>query len=199
MYIDISTSYVQYVPVANCAAAAKVQPNYTLQLQLTYKPTDLGHLSPETRGSLPWHRYDLEPFWGQHFFEFPIVAAGGGKSEGLRKADNGASLCLPILIQNVLKIFDVRHDQSGVCQHVSVILSQNWEVCFWFIYSWSMIAYIYISYMRLYDTKNDRSQYAVAVCQCPTVQVVHAEALRPRMLFSSLPIGTPLNSQSYET
>ena len=25
-------------------------------------------------------------FEGQHFFEFPIVAAGGGKSEGLRKA-----------------------------------------------------------------------------------------------------------------
>ena len=61
------------------------------------------------------------------------------------------------------------------------------------------ISYIYISYMCLYDIKNDRSQYTVAVCQCPTVQVVHAEALRPRMLFSSLPIGTPLNSQSYET
>ena len=47
----------------------------------------------------------------------------------------------------------------------------------------------------------DGSQYGVAVRQCPTVQVVHAEALRPRMLFSSLPtkIGTPLNSQSYET
>ena len=40
-----------------------VAPNYTLHMQLTFQPADLG----------------------QHYFEFPIVAAGGGKSDGLRK------------------------------------------------------------------------------------------------------------------
>lgn len=30
---------------SNYPHCIEVQPNYTLQLQLTYKPTDLGHLS----------------------------------------------------------------------------------------------------------------------------------------------------------
>lgn len=76
-----------------------VQPNYTLQLQLTYKPTDLG----------------------QHFFEFPIVAAGGGKSEGLRKVVHAEALRPRMLFSATDLNFKTKVVATGIQSVASVM------------------------------------------------------------------------------
>ena len=80
-----------------------------------------------------------EPCWGQHFFEFPIVAAGGGKSEGLRKA---------FFFTTDLFFLSPDFERMSLCFHVfwSVkaefvnmslwFSAKSWELFFWFIYSW---------------------------------------------------------------
>ncbi|CAJ1445026.1 unnamed protein product [Effrenium voratum] len=76
-----------------------VQPNYTLQMQLTYKPTDLG----------------------QHFFEFPIVAAGGGKSEGLRKVVHAEALRPRMLFSATDLNFKTKVVATGIQSVASVM------------------------------------------------------------------------------
>lgn len=76
-----------------------VQPNYTLHMQLTYKPTDLG----------------------QHFFEFPIVAAGGGKSEGLRKVVHAEALRPRMLFSATDLNFKTKVVATGIQSVASVM------------------------------------------------------------------------------
>jgi len=76
-----------------------VQPNFTLQMQLTYQPADLG----------------------QHFFEFPIVAAGGGKSDGLRKVVHAEALRPRMLFSTTTMDFKTKVVTSGVQSVASVL------------------------------------------------------------------------------
>ncbi|CAE7358857.1 CFAP47 [Symbiodinium natans] len=76
-----------------------VQPNYTLHMQLTYKPTDLG----------------------QHFFEFPVMAAGGGKSEGLRKVVHAEALRPRMLFSATDLNFKTKVVASGIQSVASVL------------------------------------------------------------------------------
>lgn len=69
-----------------------VQPNYTLHMQLTYQPVDLGH----------------------HTFEFPIVAAGGGKSEGLRKLVHAEALRPRMLFSTTTMDFKTKVVATGI-------------------------------------------------------------------------------------
>jgi hypothetical protein len=75
-----------------------VHPNYTLNLQLTYQPTDLG----------------------QHFFEFPIVAAGGGKSDGLRKVVHAEALRPRMLFSSTVLDFKTKVVSTGIQSIASV-------------------------------------------------------------------------------
>lgn len=69
-----------------------VQPNCTLQMQLTYQPEVLN----------------------QHTFEFPIVCAGGGKSEGLRKLVHAEALRPRMLFSTTAIDFKTKVVTSGV-------------------------------------------------------------------------------------
>mmetsp|Transcript_76352 Transcript_76352/g.221693 ORF Transcript_76352/g.221693 Transcript_76352/m.221693 type:complete len:2886 (+) Transcript_76352:129-8786(+) len=69
-----------------------VQPNHTLQMQLTYQPDGLAH----------------------HTFEFPIVCAGGGKSEGLRKLVHAEALRPRMLFSTTAIDFKTKVVTSGV-------------------------------------------------------------------------------------
>ena len=87
-----------------------------------------------------------EPCWGQHFFEFPIVAAGGGKSEGLRKAFfflQRTFFFVSRFWKNVLMLSCLLISQNGVCQHVSVILSQKLGALF-LIYTFMINDSVYL-------------------------------------------------------
>lgn len=75
-----------------------VQPNYTLQLQLTYQPADLG----------------------QHYFEFPVLAAGGGKSEGLRKVVHAEALRPRMLFSSTVLDFKTKVVSTGIQSIASV-------------------------------------------------------------------------------
>jgi hypothetical protein len=69
-----------------------VQPNFTLQMQLSYTPTDLG----------------------THQFEFPIVAADGVRSEGLKKIVRAEALRPRMLFSNTIMDFKTKVVATGV-------------------------------------------------------------------------------------
>jgi hypothetical protein len=76
-----------------------VQPNYTLSMQLTYQPQDLG----------------------QHYFEFPIVTAGGGKSQGLRRVVHAEALRPRMLFSNPTLDFKTKVVSTGMQSVASVL------------------------------------------------------------------------------
>jgi len=76
-----------------------VAPNYTLQMQLTFQPADLG----------------------QHYFEFPIVAAGGGKSEGLRKIVHAEALRPRMLFSTTTLDYKTKVVATGMQSAPSVL------------------------------------------------------------------------------
>eukprot|EP00931_Biecheleriopsis_adriatica_P036216 TRINITY_DN2086_c0_g1_i7.p1 TRINITY_DN2086_c0_g1~~TRINITY_DN2086_c0_g1_i7.p1 ORF type:complete len:2928 (-),score=554.29 TRINITY_DN2086_c0_g1_i7:9-8792(-) len=76
-----------------------VQANYTLCMQLTFTPADLG----------------------QHTFEFPIVAAGGGKSEGLRKLVHAEALRPRMLFSAPELNFKTKVVATGIQSVASVL------------------------------------------------------------------------------
>lgn len=76
-----------------------VQPNFTLQMQLTYQPTDLGN----------------------HSFEFPIVAADGVRSEGLKKDVRAEALRPRMLFSTTIMDFKTKVVVSGVQASASVL------------------------------------------------------------------------------
>lgn len=75
-----------------------VSPNSSLQFQLTYQPNDLNH----------------------HNFEFPIVAAGGGKSEGLRKFVHAEALRPRMLFSATTLDFKTKVVTTGIQSVASV-------------------------------------------------------------------------------
>eukprot|EP00929_Paragymnodinium_shiwhaense_P088700 TRINITY_DN49010_c0_g1_i1.p1 TRINITY_DN49010_c0_g1~~TRINITY_DN49010_c0_g1_i1.p1 ORF type:complete len:2929 (-),score=783.00 TRINITY_DN49010_c0_g1_i1:108-8894(-) len=66
--------------------------NYTLKMQLTYEPGELG----------------------QQKFEFPIVAAGGGRSEGLKKVVRAEALRPRMLFSKMVMDFKTKVVATGV-------------------------------------------------------------------------------------
>mmetsp|Transcript_20679 Transcript_20679/g.39293 ORF Transcript_20679/g.39293 Transcript_20679/m.39293 type:complete len:2902 (+) Transcript_20679:155-8860(+) len=75
-----------------------VQPNYTLRMQLTYQPADLL----------------------VHNFEFPIVAAGGTKSEGLTKRVKGEAIRPRMLFSTTNMDFKTKVVATGIQSVASV-------------------------------------------------------------------------------
>jgi hypothetical protein len=75
-----------------------VQPNSTLKMQLTYQPADLGQFS----------------------YEFPIVAAGGTKSEGLKKFVHAEALRPRMLFCTTTMDFKTKVVATGIQSVASV-------------------------------------------------------------------------------
>jgi len=76
-----------------------VQPHYTLHMHLSYQPANLG----------------------QHFFEFPILAAGGVKHDGLRKAVRAEALRPRMLFSDTTLDFKTKVVPTGVQSVPSVL------------------------------------------------------------------------------
>lgn len=152
-------------------------------------------------------------FEGQHFFEFPIVAAGGGKSEGLRKARSEKGFVNDVIHQQksdwhaqltntwnhsckcVWKCFefiialeslefgtssltDSARCPSTSCKSLQCRLTWNdlYRHC-GILHSNGACLKQYV-YKTTVNSLHEKSKF------WPCSQVVHAEALRPRMLFS---------------